>query len=303
MAAGVAELGLGCAPLGGLFEPVADDVARATVGEAWRAGIRMFDTAPLYGHGLSERRLGEALRGRPRDELVLSTKVGRVLEPGGQPPAAWPQALPFTPRFDYTPAGVRRSLEESLGRLGLDRVDIALVHDPDDHVDEALAGAFPELVRLRDEGIVGRIGAGMNQTAALCRFVAEVPLDCVLVAGRLSLLDRSARDELLPLCADRGVDVMVGGVFNSGVLARPEAGATYDYAAAPTAVVARARAMAAACDAAGVPLMAAALQLPTRFPAVTTVLTGARSAEEVATNVRLFGVDVPGDLWAELERL
>jgi D-threo-aldose 1-dehydrogenase len=210
------RLGLGTAPLAGLYEAVDDDTAHATVDRAWELGVRFFDTAPYYGSGLGERRLGEALRARPRDEYVLSTKVGRLLRPGE---SGWHGAPQLEAYFDFSHDAVLRSLEQSLERLGLDRVDIALVHDPDNHYDDAIAGAFPALERLRDEGVVRAIGAGMNQTEMLCRFAREADPDCFLVAGRYTLLDRSAADELLPLCEQRGIAVIAGGVFNSGVLA------------------------------------------------------------------------------------
>src|SRR5882672_916810 len=224
------RLGLGSAPLGGLYDAVDDETARAVVERAWELGIRYFDTAPYYGSGNSERRLGAVLRERPREQFVLSTKVGRLLRPGE---SGWPGAPPLEAYFDFSYDATLRSLEQSLQRLGLDRVDVALVHDPDDHYDEALAGAYRALARLRDEGDVRAIGVGMNQTTLLCRFAREADPDCFLVAGRYTLLDRSAGEQLLPLCHERGIAVVAGGVFNSGVLA---GGSTYDYQSASTAV-------------------------------------------------------------------
>ena len=229
----VTRLGLGGAPLGNMFTTVADDDAQATVDAAWDAGIRYFDTAPFYGHGLAEQRLGAALAGRPRDEYVISTKVGRVLVPStGADTSIFKIEPDLAAVFDYSRDGVLRSFEASLARLGLDRVDVVLVHDPDSHEDDALAGAFPALLALRDQGVVGAIGAGMNQSAMLQRFVERVDLDCVLLAGRYTLLDRSGA-ELLDRCAERSVGVIIGGVFNSGVLAQPDPSATYDYWPAP----------------------------------------------------------------------
>jgi len=296
----ITRLGLGCAPLGNLYDALDDDAAHAVVDAAWEAGIRYFDVAPLYGSGLAEERLGRALVGRPRDELVVSTKVGRRLRPEAHPPEgifAVDRAL--APVFDYSADGVRRSLDESLHRLGLDRVDIVLVHDPDDHQEEALAGAFPALVDLRDQGVVRAIGAGMNQWQALDRFVHEADLDVVLVAGRVTLLDRSATDALLPRCAQTGTAVVVGGVFNSGVLAG-DARQSFDYLPAPAEVVTEVARLRAVCEGHGVPLGAAALQLPLRHPAVTGVLIGARSADELATDLGWAAVDVPDALWDEL---
>jgi D-threo-aldose 1-dehydrogenase len=293
------RLGLGGAPIGNLFAAVSDEDARATVDAAWDRGIRFFDTAPLYGHGLSERRLGTALAGRPRDEYTLATKVGRLLVAGDPGDTMFVDVPSARPVFDFSYDAVMRSLEDSLDRLGHDRVDILHVHDPDDHVEEALAGAFPALRRLRDEGVINKVGAGMNQAPALLRFVREAGVDCVLLAGRYTLLDQSGA-ELLDRCGREGVEVYAAGVFNSGLLADPRPGATYDYAAAPADLVARAKDLASRCDAAGVSLKAAALQFPLRHPAVTRVLMGARTGAEVEENVELFETAVPEDLWDEL---
>jgi D-threo-aldose 1-dehydrogenase len=278
----VTALGLGCAPIGNLFSGVADDDALATVDTAWDAGIRYFDTAPLYGHGVSERRVGRALSARPRSDYALSTKVGRVLRAAGpeRAPTIFTDIGDLEPEFDFSRDGILRSLEASLARLGTDRIDVALVHDPDNHEDDALDHAFPTLVGLRDEGVITAVGCGMNQTAMLERFVERVDLDCVLLAGRYSLLDRSGA-RLLEQCATRGVGVILGGVFNTGVLIDPDAHPTYDYAAAPTAVLERARRLRDACRERGIALGAVALQFAMRHPAISTVLVGARSATEV----------------------
>jgi D-threo-aldose 1-dehydrogenase len=301
---GVTELGLGCAPIGNLFTGVSDDDAAATVDAAWDAGIRYFDTAPLYGHGVSERRLGRALHGRPRDEYVLSTKVGRVLRPSGSQRSAtiFTDVGDLEPVFDFSRDGIMRSLEESLERIGTDRIDVALVHDPDDYEHDALHHAFPTLLELRDEGVVGAIGCGMNQSAMLERFVAHVDLDCVLLAGRYSLLDRSGTG-LLEQCAARGVGVIVGGVFNTGVLIDPDTHPTYDYATAPPVVLDRARHLRAVCDARGIALGAAALQFAMRHPAVSTVVVGARSGAEIDLDVGYAATLLGDDLFAELDAL
>jgi D-threo-aldose 1-dehydrogenase len=288
------RLALGTAPIGGLYESVEDETARAVVDRAWELGLRYFDTAPRYGAGLAERRLGEALRGRPRDEFVVSTKVGRLLRPGR---SAWGGAPELVDYFDFSPEATLRSLEESLGRLGLDRVDIAFVHDPDDHFDEALAGSFRALQRLRDEGVVRAIGVGANQPAVLCRFAREADPDCFLVAGRFTALDRSAEAELLPLCEEAGIAVIAGGVFNSGVIA---GGTTFDYEAAPSEIVARVERLRETCARHAVPLPAAAVQFPLRHAAVVTVLVGCRTPAEVTEDVRLAEVEVPDELWREL---
>jgi len=299
----VTRFALGCAPLGGLYEPVGEANARATVDEAWRLGVRTFDTAPHYGAGVSELRLGAALRGRPREELVLSTKVGRVLvEPGTAPAASmFAEDSGLERRFDFSADGVRRSLEDSLTRLGLDRADVVHVHDPDDHLDEAIASALPALAALRDEGVIGAVGAGMNAVAPLLRIVREADVDCILLAGRHTLLDHSADEELLPLCLERGVSVLAAGVLNSGVLADPRDGATFDYAPASAEVLERARRIGAVCARHGVALPVAATAFPLRHPAVACVLVGARAPREVADDIDGVLRAIPDALWADLE--
>ena len=288
------RLGLGTAPLAGLYEAVDEETAHAVVDRAWELGIRTFDTAPYYGSGLAEQRLGTALRDRPRNDFVVSTKVGRRLRPGT---SAWHDAPALDAYFDFSYDAALRSLEESLERLGLDRVDVALVHDPDDHYDEALSGAYRALAQLRDEGVVRAVGVGMNQSELLCRFAREADPDCFLLAGRYTLLDRSGADELLPLCVERGIAVIAGGVFNSGVLA---GGDTYDYESASDDVLERVERLRATCAGLDVPLPAAALQFPLRHPAVATVLVGCRTPEEVAEDVRLLEEELPPALWQEL---
>ena len=293
----------GGAPIGGLYAPVSDAAAADTLAAAWQAGIRAFDTAPHYGVGLSERRLGDFLAGRPRAEFAVSTKVGRRLVPAPGPVdgADGFYGTPALSRVrDYSGDGVRASLEDSLRRLRLDRVDIALIHDPDDFMTEALDSAYPALAALRAAGVVGAIGAGMNSAAPLAWLVSRADLDCVLVAGRYSLLDTSAAAELLPLCADRGVRVLAGGVFNSGILADPRDGAHYDYAPAPPALLARARRIRDVCAGYGVPVAAAALQFTLRHPAVTAAVVGARSAAEIAADAAYLALDIPAELFTDL---
>ncbi|HYY79022.1 MAG TPA: aldo/keto reductase [Actinomycetes bacterium] len=300
----VSALALGTAPLGNLYAAVPEPDADATVRAALDAGITYLDTAPHYGLGVAERRLGRVLRGRPRDDFVLSTKVGRLLRPLGPGEAVDPQGFadpaPAKRVWDLSRDGVRRSLLESLERLGLERVDVAYLHDPDEHEREAYQHAFPALAELRTQGVVRAIGAGMNQAEMLTRFVRDLDLDVVLVAGRYSLLDQRAAEELLPACAERGVAVVVGGVFNSGLLADPRPGAAFDYAPAPPELLARARRLAELCARHGVPLRAAALAFPFGHPAVTCVLVGARSADEVRDALAMHATRVPGALWAEL---
>ena len=299
----VTELSFGGGPIGNLFTPVSDDDARAAIDAAWDGGIRTFDTAPHYGLGLSERRLGAALAHRPRAEYVVSTKVGRLLEPAsgtGRDPEGFAVPASYVRRWNFSADGVRRSLEASLERLGLDRIDIALIHDPDAHGEQALREAYPALERLRAAGVVRAIGAGMNQAAMLTRFVTDTDVDVVLVAGRYTLLDRSAAEVLLPAARRRGVSVIAGGVFNSGVLAAPVPGATYDYQAAPDSLLRRARLLEQACERFGVPLRAAAARFPLTDPAVASVLIGARSATEITDAIALRGLDIPAALWGAL---
>ncbi len=297
-------LAFGGAPLGGLYEPVSDDEAQLTVTRALELGLRYVDTAPHYGLGISERRLGRALRGVPRDSYLVSTKVGRLLRPlapGETVPDEGYVGAPALKRVrDYSRDGIRRSIEESLERLGLDRVDIVYLHDPDDFEAEVYETGYPALAELRSQGVIGAIGAGMNQAEMLARFVERLDLDVVLLAGRYSLLDQIALGELLPACADRGVAVVVGGALNSGLLADPTPDARYDYARAPRDLVDRAAKMQAVCARHGVPLIAAALQFPLGHPAVAAVLVGARSAQEIDDNARAFATPVPSALWEEL---
>jgi D-threo-aldose 1-dehydrogenase len=301
------ELCFGAAPIGNAFGAVCDDDARAAVDAAWEAGVRYFDTAPHYGLGLSERRLGSALAARPREDYLLSTKVGRLLVP--DPTAAGRRDqefdVPADSRrvWDFSRNGVLRSLEGSLERLGVDRVDIVLVHDPDEHEDVARREAVPALIELREQGVIRAVGLGMNQAEMLTRFVRDTDVDVVLVAGRWTLLDRRAGKELLPLALERGVGVIAGAPFNSGVLATssPPDGATFGYVPASADVLARARRMASVAAQADVPLPAAALQFPLRHSAVLTVAAGFRSAREVREAVDNLAVRVPDALWAELD--
>jgi D-threo-aldose 1-dehydrogenase len=296
----------GGAPIGGLYAPVSDEAAAATLRAAWEAGIRAFDTAPHYGAGLSELRIGEFLAGRPRAEFVVSTKVGRRLVPAVGPGAVdGADEFYGTPALrrvrDYSADGARRSLEDSLRRLRLDRVDIALIHDPDDHMAEALDGAYPALAGLRAAGTVGAIGVGVNSASLAEWFVTRCDLDCVLVAGRYTLLDDSAARSLFPLCLDRGVAVLAGGVFNGGILADPADGAYYDYELAAPGVLARARRIARVSARYDVPVAAAALRYVLRHPAVTAAVVGARTAEEIRADAGYLDLPIPDALWAELD--
>ncbi len=302
------ELSLGCAQLGNLYREVSDDDARATVAAAWELGVRYFDTAPHYGLGLSERRLGAALAERPRDAYVVSTKVGRLLEPvpvvGGLDDGGFVVPATHRRRWDFSRDGIRRSLEESLERLGLDRVDILYLHDPDDHWDDVIDTGYPALAELRAEGIVGAVGAGMNQAVMLADLVRRADVDLLMLAGRYTLLEQDGLDDLLPLCEERGVGIVAAGVFNSGLLARPRpaADSKYDYGDAPPSLIARASAIAAVCERHGTTLPAAAIAFPLAHPAVLNVCVGARSAEQIRRNAALLDETIPVELWSELKR-
>jgi D-threo-aldose 1-dehydrogenase len=300
------EFGVGGGPLGNLFTAIGDDVARATIDAAWAAGVRYYDTAPLYGLGLAERRMGDALRDRPRDEFLLSTKVGRLMVPDPRGPGGARFAdifdVPPThrPVWDFSRDGVLRSVDESLERLGLDRVDILLLHDPDEHWRQAVTEAYPALAELRDAGVVRAIGAGMSDAAMLADFVRHADLDVVMVATRYTLLDQSAAAELLPLCQERGVSAIAAAVFHYGLLAtdRPVPGMAPR--GTPPEVADRARRIAEVCRRHGVTLTAAAMRFPLRHPAVSTVVVGCHTADQVRHNTAEFAQPVPDDLWDEL---
>jgi D-threo-aldose 1-dehydrogenase len=299
--------------MGNLFRPVDESDADAAVDAAWGEGLRYFDTAPLYGHGLGERRMGAALRARPRREFTVSTKVGRLLVPdetadGG----AYVQVPPFRPVFDYSRDGTLRSVEASLGRLGLDRIDLLLIHDidafthgPDEQARryrEAMAGAYPALAELRRTGAVGAIGLGVNDWRVCARAAADGDFDGFLVAGRYTLLEQEPLDSFLPMCIRRGIGVIAAGVFNSGILATgPIDGATHNYRPAPADVRDRVGRIERVCRSHGVALAAAALRLPLMHPAVTSVVLGMRDADEVLRNVALARQPIPDALWRDLK--
>lgn len=306
----VGPIGYGVAALGNLYRALPNDVWPGCVPAAWNAGVRYFDVAPHYGLGLAEERLGVSLRALPRDEYVLSTKVGRLIEPNpdyrqGDSDIGNLFDVPSTRRrrFDFSRDGVLRSVEESLTRLGLDRIDVLFVHDPDGHEREALDGAFPALEELRSQGVIKSYGAGMNQSAMLTRFVQQTDLDIVMCAGRYTLLDQAAEQDLLPTAVARGVSVAVAAVFNSGILAteRPRAGSTYNYGKAPVELIARTERIADIAAGYGATVPQLAVQFPLRHPAVSTVVLGADSAEQITRNAGLSDVPVPDDLWRELE--
>ncbi|WP_083365252.1 aldo/keto reductase [Microterricola viridarii] len=297
----------GVAALGNLYSALEEDAAIDAVHAAWERGVRYFDTAPHYGLGLSEERLGAGLAGRARNEFVVSTKVGKILVdtdefPGERDDQGFDVPKNRVRRWDFSRDGVLRSIEGSLERLGLDRLDVVLVHDPDDHYREALDGAFPALEELRSQGVITSYGAGMNQSEMLTDFVRNTDLDVVMVAGRYSLLEQPALADLLPAAEARGVSIVAAGVFNSGLLAtdRPGADAKYNYEAAPAELLARVNRIADVCEAHGVTLPAVAAQFPLAHPAVATVCLGARSRSQVERNASLFDVQIPAALWPEL---
>jgi D-threo-aldose 1-dehydrogenase len=329
----VTALGLGCAGLGGLYSDVTESDARAALDAAWEAGIRFFDTAPYYGYTKSEHYVGAALRERPRGEFILSTKVGRLMRP--RPDAAsreardgWARPLPFEPVYDYTRDGILRSFDDSLQRLGVGCIDVLLVHDigtlthgeKNAHYWRQLSeSGFKALDELRAAGAVRAVGLGVNEAAAIEDAMREFDIDCALLAGRYTLIEQSTLDTLLPGCAQRGVSILIGGAFNSGILAhgvrhlelRRRAGEStpgdlkFNYGDAPREIVERVASIEAVCDAHGVKLPSAALQFPYAHAAVASVLTGARSATELRQNVEAFTEVIPGSFWSALraERL
>jgi len=286
----VTSIGFGGAPIVDTKPDISDEQAYATVQAALDSGIRLFDTAPLYGAGRSERRLGHALRAAPTDGVVVASKVGRLVRPDG------------SVVFDMSRDGALRSLEASLERTGLDRIDIVHIHDPDEHYRAALDEVFPALAELRAAGTIGAIGAGMNQWQMLADFARNADFDCFLLAGRYTLLEQGGLP-LLDLCRQRNIAVFLGGVYNSGILATgPGRSPRYNYAAAPPAIVERVRRIEALCRSFGVPLHRAATHFPRAHPAVASLLLGARTPDEVRANLAALAEPVPAELWAALRQ-
>jgi D-threo-aldose 1-dehydrogenase len=309
--------GLGGAPLGNLFRAMSDGDAVALLRHAYDAGVRYFDTAPHYGQGLSERRLGSALRDLPRETFLLSTKVGRLLTPSSDAPSSqngYVEVLPFVTHFDYTRDGVRRSLDASLQRMRLSRVDFVFVHDIDARTHgeafaarfrDLLDGALPGLAEMKAAGMVGGYGLGVNEVDICEDTLRHADLDAILLAGRYTLADQSALPSLLPACERRGVDIVLGGPFNSGILAsgaRPRDGSVpyFNYARAAAAVITRVAEIEDVCAAFAVPLKAAALQFPTGHPAISCVLPGARSIAEFDNNAAMAKFPIPPAFWQAL---
>jgi D-threo-aldose 1-dehydrogenase len=290
----ITRLALGTAPLATGFWGNTADVAVATAAAAVDAGITLFDTAALYGSGEAEERLGRALALRADRPRVVATKVGNSVVDGG----GGRQIV-----RDLSADGVRRQLDDSLTRLGVERIDIVHVHDPEDALDQAIGQTFPALAALRDEGVIGAVSLGTNVVATAITVLERCDVDLVMVAGRLTLLDRSASDDLVPALMARGVPMLAAGVFNSGVLARPVEGAWFDYAPVPSAVLDRARRIGGVCREAGVPLQAAAMQYPLRFAPVAAVVVGMSSPAEVAENCAGFLAPVADDVWEAIDAL
>ena len=291
----VTRLGLGGAPMGGLVTEAGPNTASETLKQAYEEGVRYFDTAPLYGSGKSEVFFGEFLSTLDRDSFTLSSKVGRLLDRTDTPSEV-------KVRFDYSRDGVLRSIEESLTWLNLDRVDVALIHDPDNHYEEAIDTAFPTLADLRSQGVIGAIGSGMNQWEMLADFARNADFDCFLLAGRYTLLDYSALSEFLPICEKNSISVILGGPYNSGILASDlEENVTYFYETAPQHVIEKAKAIKSICDDFNIPLKAAALQFGLLHPAVAATIPGAWHPTEVSENVEMASLNIPSELWNELK--
>jgi D-threo-aldose 1-dehydrogenase len=297
------RLSLGTAPLAGLFKSVDVSDSDQLIHTALDNGMNYFDTAPLYGHGLAEERLGRIL-GTVTKPFVLETKVGRVLNwvEKADPVPWFPDADPhMQPVFDYSADGIKRSLDESLKRLGVDHIDIALMHEAENHIPQAINTAYPVLADLKRQGIIKAVGIGINFCDAAVEIMKSVDLDIVLLAGRYTLLDQSAQNKLLPYALERKVDITIGGVFNSGVLADPRPGATFEYLPASNEIIKKAQDIGAFLKKLGIPLTAAALQFPLRHPAVTSVLTGSRNSRELLANMTDFDLELPEDIWNQLE--
>ena len=301
------ELGLGAAQFGNLYRETTDEQAASAVVAAWDAGIRYFDTAPHYGLGLSEKRLGSLLAGYARSDYLVSSKVGRLLVDSPELAGLLDDegfVVPATKRriWDFSRDGILRSFDATLARTGLDSIDIVYLHDPDDHLEQALGEGIQTLIELRDQGVVRAVGAGMRQSEALAALIRAADIDVVMIAGRYTLLEQGAADDLLPLALDRGVGVVVAGVYNTGLLssARPAMGAKYEYEDAPTELIARANAIADVCERHGVSLPEAALAFPLLHPAVVSVVVGVRDAAQMNSNVERYSASIPAALWTDL---
>lgn len=298
----ISQMGLGTATFGGLYTSMSQEQCDAAINCARDNGITYIDTAPHYGKGVAERRLAHSLKGRARSSFEISSKIGRLLVPTEKEidPDFLDTDTTLTRIFDFSEGGVEKSFRSSLERMELESIDILFIHDPDNNADAAIRESFPALLKMRDKGIINAIGVGMNQSATPARMIKETDIDVVLIAGRYSLLDQRALADLLPAALERGVDIIAAGVLNSGILANPVKGATFDYAPASDEILAKAQRIKAVLDKEDIPLTAAALQFPLRHPAVKCVLIGCRSTDEILNNAQNLDMDLPEDIWQKI---
>ena len=310
----VTAFGFGTAPIGNIFREIDEETSDGMIQSAWDRGVRYYDTAPMYGHGLSELRTGHSLRWKNRDDFVLSSKVGRRLVPTKRSEidfAPWTNAAPFVMEFDYTYDGTMRAFEDSLQRMALERMDICFIHDIDvftrgdeqpEVFKQAMDGSWKALSKMRDEGVVKAIGVGVNEWEVCHEALKQRDFDCFLLAGRYTLLEQDSLNEFLPLCEERGAAVVVGGGFNSGILATGAVeGAKYNYAPAPAAIMDKVTKIEAVCAEHGVPLPAAALQFVVAHPAIPSFIAGTRTVEQLEKNLDWFSHPIPSEFWSDLK--